>query len=58
MDKKALIYIYNWEQSKFYIENGLVPIKPGVNERTGNIYMIFNREESQEVFSKWCTRNK
>lgn len=59
MDRKELIYIYDWKQAYFYMENGLMPIdRPGINPKTNSVYFIFNRTETKPLFDKWCTRNK
>lgn len=52
-------YIYNWQQSYFYMENGVMPIeRPGINPTTEKIYFVFNNEETKEVYDKWVNRNK
>lgn len=49
-------YIYNSEQSIFFIKNGLIPIKVGVGS-SGNPYLRFKRDkESEKIFDIWCKR--
>ncbi|MCD3254365.1 hypothetical protein [Clostridium botulinum] len=48
-------YIYNWQQAYFYMENGVMPIeRPQKHFETGNIFFVFDNEETQKVYDKWC----
>lgn len=59
MINKENIYIYNWQQACFYIQNGLNPIEsPGFNKKSGNIYFIFERKATKPLFDMWCKRKE
>lgn len=60
MDRKELIYIYDWKQAYFYMcECGIIPIeRPGVHPKTNAVYFVFNREETRSAYTKWLNRNK
>ncbi|NMM65474.1 hypothetical protein HBE96_23125 [Clostridium sp. P21] len=50
-------YIYNPFQAYFYIQNGVLPIKPPeVNPSTDRIFYTFTDEETKEVYQLWCNR--
>lgn len=53
------IYIYNTEQAYFYIKQGLEPIWVDKHTTTGKIYFVFNKKESNSIYTKWLSmRNK
>ncbi len=48
-------YIYNWQQAYFYMKNGIMPIeRPQVHFKTGNIFFVFDNDETKEIYDKWC----
>lgn len=50
-------YIYNIEQAHFYISEGVKPLrKPEVNPKTGKIFYVFDREESQAAYELWVKK--
>lgn len=56
MKNKELIYIYDWKQAYFYMENGLMPLeRPGINFNTKTVYFVFKREDTKPLFDRWCT---
>lgn len=52
------IYIYNFEQAYFYIENKVRPTTVGKHDKTGNIYFKFKRDDTRKVYDIWVTRNR
>jgi hypothetical protein len=57
MEKKDF-FIYNPEQTRFFIEHGLIPIFIGTGKK-GDSYHRFKRDDEAElVFTLWCNRNK
>lgn len=52
------IYIYNFEQAYFYIENGVRPLSIDKHNKTGNIYFKFNKETTRKVYDTWVTRDR
>ena len=59
MKEKKLRYIYNHEQSLFYIKQGLEVIQTGVHHKTGNQFWVFlNGVAQTAVFKLWCDKNK
>lgn len=53
-----VLYIYNIDQCNFYIENGVKPIKCGVNDRTKKVWLKFVKEDTKEVYLLWLKRCK
>lgn len=51
-------YIYNPEQSAYFIQQGCVLLKVDKHRRTGRTFWVFDKEDSQEAFIKWSTRNR
>ena len=50
------IYIYNFEQAKFFINNGLQVVDIAKGDK-GDVYIKFVRdEECERVFSLWMNR--
>ena len=52
------IYIYNLEQAYFYIREGVKPVYIDKNDKTGNIYFQFIREETRTPYDKWLKNSK
>lgn len=49
------IYIYNKKQALFYInEFKVYLLDTGVNDKSGMMYWVFNREETNEAFNAFC----
>jgi hypothetical protein len=52
-------YVYNWEQSYFYMQHGIMPIeRPQIHFKTGNIFFVFDYIDTKRVHDLWCTREK
>lgn len=54
MNKDDLIYIYNKRQAFYYIENGIMPIDAGINQKTIKLYFVFSKKETEEIYDIWC----
>ena len=56
--EKEVIRIYNRDQQTFYIDYGIYPIDMYTSYAPKNnrkiIVMIFNRNDTKEVYQKWC----
>lgn len=56
--EKEVIRIYNRDQQTFYIDSGVYPIDVYTSYAPKNnrkiIIMIFYREQTKEVYQKWC----
>lgn len=54
-----LIYIYNLEQAYFYIRKGLTPLyPPKENPNSKMIYFVFDKDESNPIYTKWLSKAK
>lgn len=51
--KSNKVYIYNTEQARFYISNGVNPIDLGVNKITKKPYYVFDYYGSAEIWDMW-----
>ena len=55
--EKEVIRIYNRDQQTFYIDSGIYPIDLYTSYAPKNdrkiIVMIFNRNDTKEVYQKW-----
>lgn len=52
------LYIYNFQQAKFFINNGLKVDEIGKGEK-GDVYIRFVRDEDCEsVFELWAKRDR
>ena len=52
------IYVYNFQQSLFFIQSGVAPIDIGIGGK-GDVYHKFIRDEKLEVvFTEWIGRVK
>lgn len=47
------VYIYDKAQAEWYIQQGLRPIKVGVNKKTGGIYYLFDKKLSNPLYTIW-----
>jgi hypothetical protein len=54
MNKKvSYFYIYNPEQSDFFVKNGAVVLEVGKGNK-GDVYVKFPRtDKEEEIFSRW-----
>lgn len=56
--EKEAIRIYNRDQQTFYIDSSVYPIDMYTSYAPKNnrkiIVMIFNRNDTKEVYQKWC----
>lgn len=58
METIKTIPIYNLTEAYYYIENGIKPVlEPKINDKTGKVYITFNRLETKELYNNWCNRN-
>ena len=56
--KEKSLYVYNFEQAKFFINNGLKVMDIAKADK-GDVYIMFVRdEECERVFGLWVSRNK
>lgn len=53
-----IIKIYNIKQAYFYIREGLEPLGfPRLNKNTDKIYFVFDRQKSNELYTKWINNS-
>lgn len=56
--EKEVIRIYNRDQQTFYVDSGVYPIDVYASYNPKNdkkiIVMIFIREDTKDVYKKWC----
>lgn len=52
------VYIYNPEQANFYVSKGIMMKATGVHPTTKRVWYKFGFDETTEVYSQWCTRNR
>lgn len=50
------VYIYNKNQKDFYIKEGCRLLDADIHKVTKKIFWVFNYDEVQEAFEKWCLR--
>lgn len=50
---EEFVYIYNVEQANFYLNNGVIPVEMGVNDKTGRVYFKYTKHDSQPIYDKW-----
>lgn len=52
-----LVYIYNLKQAYFYIREGLTPLyPPKENPNSKMVYFVFDKKESNTIYTKWLER--
>lgn len=51
MENKDKIKIVNYKQASMYIKQGIKPIDLYY---TDTLVFVFNRNETKEVYDKWC----
>lgn len=54
--KQRYFYIYNFEQTRFFIKNGLEPIYIGTGKKGDTYHQFVRDDKSEKVFSLWCNR--
>lgn len=58
---REIVRIVNPKQYILYIKNGVYPIDmyTSIDEKTNNniLVMIFSKEDTKEVYKKWCEYN-
>ena len=47
------IVIYYLEQAKFYMKNGVYPIRNIYSEKYDKVVFVFNLDETKEVWEGW-----
>lgn len=52
----SCVYIYNLHQAYFYIKNGRLPLKIDKHFKTGKIFFVFDKLNTEEVYSAWCNK--
>ncbi|WIF94296.1 hypothetical protein [Caminicella sporogenes] len=55
---KDVKYIYNIKQINFYLENNIKPVKIDIHKKTKKVFAVFDTQETEEVYKKWCERIK
>lgn len=50
------IYIYNPEQMKFYLNEGLELLEVGVHKKTNKTFWVFDKEKSNPIYTKWLKK--
>ena len=59
MKNDNLIYIYNLEQSYFYIRNGVTPLyPPRENPNSHMVYFVFDKQETNPLYTEWLIKAK
>lgn len=53
---KNYVYIYNLQQAYFYIREGLTPITTDKHKKTGMIFFVFDKKESNSIYTKWLNK--
>lgn len=51
-------YVYNIQQARFFIKNGLVPTDVGIGTKREVFIKFVRNQEAEDVFTKWVNRNK
>ncbi len=52
-NNEEYIYIYNFTQANFYISKGLKIYKIGKHRFTKEIFFVFKRNDTREVYKEW-----
>ena len=56
LSEERLKYIYNIDQADYYIKEGCIVLGTGRHNQTKNVFLIFNLEETQSAYEKWCKK--
>jgi hypothetical protein len=57
-EKTKYFYIYNFEQSKFFIDSGVPIVEIGKGSRDEVYHKFLRDEKAEQVFTVWVNRNK
>lgn len=53
INKEKLVYIYDLNQAKYYIEQGCVCLQCEVNPSSGRMYWVFYKDSTREYYKLW-----
>lgn len=56
--QERFVYIYNPVQSNFYLSQGITLKETGIHPSTKRVWYKFSYDDTLDVYSEWCTRNK
>ena len=57
-EKERFVYIYNPDQSSYYLSQGIPLIDTGIHPKTKHVWFKFSWEATVEVYGKWCNRTR
>lgn len=55
-EKSNKVYIYDMKKINFYLANNVQPIEMGWNPTSRTCYLVFDYEDSKEVYEKWVSQ--
>ena len=58
MEEIKYLYIYNLEQSAYYMRNGVSSVDCGVNPKTKMIWHKFKKLDTKYVYEKWLKKSE
>lgn len=54
----SLIICYDLAKRDFYRDNGVKEIDYGVNHNTFKVFFLFSKNDTKELYNKWCENGK
>lgn len=54
-DKETHIFVYDKYQKDFYLDKGLSLIDSDFNSKTGKIFWVFTKSETNKVYGEWLS---
>lgn len=54
-DKETHIFVYDKHQKDFYLDKGLTLIDSDFNSKTGKIFWVFTKAETNKVYGEWLS---
>lgn len=57
---EEIIYIYDLNQARYFIKEGLKICDTGIHTKTRNPYWVFDKTQNnfEEVFQQWLTQKQ
>ena len=55
-DPKGEVFIYNFDQNNFYLDEGCKPTRSDIHRGTGKTFFVYKFDEVQLAYSKWMSR--
>ena len=53
INKEKLVYIYDLNQAKYYMEQGCICLQCDINPSSRQMYWVFYKDSTREYYRKW-----